>query len=134
MSVELYWLLLTTLMTALFWLPYILDRILVRGLVAAVTDRHAETGAPHSEWAKRAIKAHSNAVENLIVFAPAVLAAHALSVSTETTQLAVVVYFFARLAHFVIYVFGVPLLRTLLFFAGWLAQIAIILTVLGAAA
>ena len=132
MSPELYWLMLTVLMTAFLWLPYILDRVVVRGALPALLDRKAETGHPHSEWAKRAIRAHENAVENLIIFAPAVLAAHMLGVSTELTQTAVVVYFFARLAHYAIYVSGAPFFRTIAFVAGWAAQIAVILAVLGA--
>ena len=35
MSKELYWLTLTAAMTALLWVPYILDRIMVRGAMGA---------------------------------------------------------------------------------------------------
>ena len=131
MSTELYWLTLTVLMTALFWVPYILDRIFVRGLVPAVTDRHAETGAPSSEWAKRCMRAHENAVENLVIFATLAITAHILNISTPVTQAAVVVYFFARLVHFLVYTTGVPLVRTLAFAVGWGAQIALVLAILG---
>ena len=65
MTTELYWLTLTLLMTALFWLPYIGDRLSVRGFVPALTDTRPESGGPHSLWAQRAIRAHQNAVENL---------------------------------------------------------------------
>ena len=34
MSAELFWLVLTVAMTGLFWVPYILDRIMARGLWA----------------------------------------------------------------------------------------------------
>jgi hypothetical protein len=33
MSAELFWLVLTVAMTGLIWVPYILDRIMVRGLM-----------------------------------------------------------------------------------------------------
>ena len=36
MTTEIYWLTLTTLMTGLFWVPYILNRIAVRGLGRAM--------------------------------------------------------------------------------------------------
>lgn len=130
MTTELYWLTLTVLMTAVFWVPYILDRLVVRGVVGAVTDTKPETGAPHSLWGQRARQAHQNAVENLMIFAPAVLVAHALNISTSTTQAAVVVYFFARLVHFLVYTTGIPLVRTLSFAVGWGAQIAILITIL----
>jgi uncharacterized MAPEG superfamily protein len=77
------------------------------------------------------MKAHANAIENLAIFAPAVLALQALGTSTPATRLAVVVYFFARLAHYVVYTAGIPLGRTLTFTAGWLAQLVLIASCLG---
>lgn len=129
MTTELYWLTLTALMTALFWVPYVLNRMAVGGL------RGALAGAPppseaHSSWGQRAIKAHANAVENLAIFAPAVLVAHALSISTPATRAAVVTYFFARLLHFLVYLAGIYGVRTLTFTAGWLAQIVILASIL----
>jgi hypothetical protein len=38
MTTELYWLTLTVLTTALFWVPYILDRLAVRGVWPALSD------------------------------------------------------------------------------------------------
>ena len=130
MTTELYWLTLTVLMTSVFWVPYILDRIAVRGLWPAISDREPETDGEHSLWAKRMIKAHENAVENLAVFAPAVLIAHAINVSTLVTQWAAAIYFFARLVHFIVYSAGVPLVRTIAFAVGWCATFAIIASVL----
>src|SRR5262245_39861733 len=122
MTTELHWLTLTVLMTALFWVPYVLDRMAIRGVASTISSQ-LETGSPHSEWAQRARMAHLNAVENLAIFVPLVLTAHALGVSTPATQTAAVVYFFARLLHFVVYMAGVPALRTVAFTAGWLVQL-----------
>ncbi|MEQ1516564.1 MAG: MAPEG family protein [Usitatibacteraceae bacterium] len=130
MTTELYWLTLTILMTALFWLPYILDRLAVRGVMPALSDTKPETGSPHSLWAQRAMKAHQNAIENLVIFAGAVLIAHALGISTPATKAAVVVYFCARLTHFLVYTAGVPVVRTLAFAVGWGAQLVIIASIL----
>ena len=130
MTTELYWLTLTVLMTALFWLPYILDRLAVRGVWPALSDTKPEGGGPHSLWAQRAIKAHQNGVENLAIFVPAVLVTHLLAISTPATKMAVVVYFFARLAHFLVYLAGVPLVRTLAFTVGWVAQIVLLASIL----
>ena len=102
----------------------------VSGLGGALAGSAPEGGGPHSPWAQRAIKAHHNAVENLAIFAPAVLIAHLLSISTPATKAAVVVYFFARLLHFVVYSAGIPAARTLTFTAGWLAQIVILASIL----
>lgn len=131
MTPELYWLTLTVLMTALFWLPYILNRLAIRGLIAATTSTKAETTDDQSEWAKRAIRAHTNAIENLVLIAPAVLIAHVLNISTPVTQTAVMVYFFARLVHFVGYTAGIPLVRTLSYAVGWGATMAVLLAILG---
>jgi uncharacterized MAPEG superfamily protein len=131
MTTELYWMTLTVLMTALFWAPYVLDRVVVRGLWPTLSDRKPEGGGLHSLWAQRAIRAHQNAVENLAIFVPAVLAAHLLNVSTPATRMAVAVYFFARLVHFLVYAAGVPVARTLAFTVGWIAQIVILASILG---
>ena len=129
MTTELYWLTLTALMTALLWVPYVLNRMVMNGLGGTLAG-----GAPDSNtlsaWAQRASRAHTNAVENLAIFAPIVLTAHVLNISNGATKLAVVVYFFARLLHYLVYSAGIPAARTLTFTAGWLAQIAIIASIL----
>jgi len=129
-TTELYWLTLTVLMTALFWVPYILDRLAVRGVWPALSDPKPEGGGPHSLWAQRAIKAHQNGVENLAIMVPGVLIAHLLNISSPATKMAVVVFFFARLVHFLVYLAGVPLVRTLAFAVGWAAQIVMLANVL----
>jgi hypothetical protein len=53
-----------------------------------------------------------------------------LGIWNAATKAAVVVYFFACLLHFVVYSAGLPAVRTPTFTAGWLAQIAIILSIL----
>ena len=116
-------------MTALFWVPYVLNRVAITGLTGTLAGSAPDSSAL-STWAQRAIKAHSNAIENLAIFAPIVLTAHALGISSGATKTAVVVYFFARLAHFVVYTAAIPAARTLTFTAGWLAQVAIIASIL----
>jgi len=130
MTTELYWLVLTTTMTALFWLPYVLNRIVVRGLMGALGNAGPDSTA-HAAWAERAIAAHRNAVENLVVFAALVLTANIAGVSSTLTAGAAAVYFFARLAHFVIQTAGIPALRTLAFAAGWVCQMIFALSILG---
>lgn len=130
MSYELIWLVHTILLTSVLWIPYIINRIAVRGMMPAM-GYPAGTPAPHAPWAERAIKAHANAVENLVLFAPLVLALHVMGISTPLTRAAVVVYFVARLAHYLVYVFAVPVARTLTFAVGWGATIALALALVG---
>jgi uncharacterized MAPEG superfamily protein len=130
MTTELYWMTLTLLMTALCSVPYVLDRIVVRGLWPTLADPKPASGGEQSTWAQRAMHAHANAIENLAIFAPAVLAAHVLGISTPLTKLAALVYFVSRLVHYIVYTAGIPVLRTLAFAGGLIAQLVFIAHIL----
>lgn len=69
--------------------------------------------------------AHTNAVENLVVFAPLILIAHTSGLTGPAITTAAAVYFWARLVHAIAYTLEVPGLRTLAFLAGFFAQVAI---------
>lgn len=120
MKTELLYLTWVTLLTGLLWVPYILDRITVWGLVDTVG--YPENPKPQSPWAKRLMKAHLNAVENLVIFATLVLAAQLAGVSDGLTAGAAATYFWARLVHAIAYTLAMPWLRTLAFVAGFAAQ------------
>ena len=130
MSRELLWLTFTVILTGLMWVPYILDRIMVRGLMGAMANP-SRTDKPQSPWAMRLYFAHTNAVENLVVFATLVLILDSLGHSTESTVIACAVYFWARLAHAIVYTMGVPVLRTLAFAVGFVAQVVLAIAVFG---
>jgi uncharacterized MAPEG superfamily protein len=130
MSKELFWLTLTVAMTGLLWVPYILDRCAVRGLMGAMANPAADD-EPQSDWAQRTMAAHGNAVENLVIFAPLVLIAQALNVHTAATAFACALYFWCRLAHAAVYTAGLPVARTLAFAGGWVAQVMLVLAIAG---
>ncbi|MCH8071094.1 MAG: MAPEG family protein [Proteobacteria bacterium] len=125
MTSELMSLTWVTTLTALMWMPYILNLIAVRGLMDAVG--YPEDPKPLSPWAAKMKAAHSNAVENLVVFAALVLIANAADVSNAVTVLACQIYFWARLVHLLSYTFAIPWVRTLAFVAGFGCQVAIVL-------
>lgn len=129
MTVELFWLTATITMTAVLWVPYIINRILENGLLPALRNPKRDE-PPKAAWAKRLMHAHNNAVENLVIFAPLILILHFMEVSSSVTIMAVIIYFWARLAHVVIYTFGILYIRTVAFFIGFLAQCALIYSVL----
>jgi uncharacterized MAPEG superfamily protein len=106
--------------TMLMWVPYILDRLAVRGLMGAVG--YPENPQPQSPWAQRLMKAHANATENLVVFAALILIAQALGVTNYAIECATMVYFWARVVHAVAYTFAVPWIRTLAFAVGFFCQ------------
>jgi len=84
-------------------------------------------------WADRARRAHINAIENLAVFAPLVLVAAIIEISTRVTVLSAQIYVAARLAHYVIYAVGIPVVRTIAFLAGACATIAVAMVLLAGA-
>jgi uncharacterized MAPEG superfamily protein len=130
MTRELFWLTLTVILTGLMWLPYTIDRMMVRGAAGAMANP-TPNAKPQSPWAQRLYFAHTNAVENLITFAPLVLILDSIGRSTEGTALACAVYFWSRLGHAIVYALGIPVVRTLLWVVGWLAQVALVLGVFG---
>jgi uncharacterized MAPEG superfamily protein len=120
MKTELLYLVWVTLLTAVLWVPYVLDRFVVRGIPDTVG--YPDNPRPHAPWAQRLMAAHGNAVENLVVFAALVLAAQAAGVSNGATVFAAMLYFWSRVVHVLAYTFKIPWVRTLAFLAGFAAQ------------
>jgi uncharacterized MAPEG superfamily protein len=126
MTRELFWLTLTVILTGLLWVPYILNRLQVRGLTGAMANP-SRNDKPHAEWATRLMFAHDNAVENLVTFAPLVLILAQIDYSSTWTVYACAVYFWARVAHLIVYTLGLPVFRTLAFAVGFFAQAVLVL-------
>lgn len=122
LATEAFWLAVTTLMTASFWIPYIANRIAERGLRPALQDPQGDTHA-RAAWADRMARAHRNAVENLCVYAPLVLLVVMFGKGSSATQWAAQTYFVVRLAHFVVFSAGLPYLRVPAFVAGYGCQL-----------
>ena len=110
-------------LNAVMWMPYIINTIMVRGLMDAVG--YPDAPKPLSGWATKMKAAHYNAVENLVVFAALVLIADAAGIKGEVTAAACATYFWARVVHLLVYTFGIPWLRTLAFFVGFVCQVVL---------
>jgi uncharacterized MAPEG superfamily protein len=119
----------TVLFTALLWIPYILNEVMVRGVVDAVG--YPANPKPLAPWAQRLKAAHYNAVENLVVFAPAVVLAQMTGVANDLTATAALIYLLARIVHAVVYTFAIPWLRTIAFVVNWVCVLIIVCQVLG---
>ena len=128
MTREIFWLTLSVVLTGVLWLPYMADRIRVRGLMGAM-DNPKPRAKTQSDWAQRLYFAHTNAVDNLVLFAPLVLILDSRNISTTTTAIACAVYFWARLLHAVVYAAGITVLRTLAFAVAWLACAVLVLVI-----
>jgi uncharacterized MAPEG superfamily protein len=129
------WLAASAVMTALLWVPYVLERMVSLGIFGAMRPVDPEDILKQALWAQRARRAHYNAVENLAVFATLVLVAFAMGKGDEDGVLiATQVYFWARLVHFPAGAFGLPVVRTLAFLTGFGAQVVVALRIFGCCA
>jgi uncharacterized MAPEG superfamily protein len=128
MTREIFWLTLTVILTGLLWVPYILNRCMVRGLGGAMANPTRDA-KPHAAWATRLMFAHDNAIENLVIFAPLVLILAQIDYSSKSTVMACAVYFWARVAHLIVYTMGLPVFRTLAFAVGFAAQVVLALAI-----
>jgi uncharacterized MAPEG superfamily protein len=79
---------------------------------------------------KRLQRLTGNLQENLIMFAIAVLAANAAGVSNEATVLGASIFFYARVAHAIVYAFGWPMIRPLFYFVSLYGTVVILLEIL----
>ena len=130
MTIEIYWLVLSILLTAILWVPIIINRLLEHGIVHGIMDPDGITDS-NVGWANRMMAAHVNAVENLVVFAPLVIILYLLDMSTELTVAASALYFYSRLAHAVLFTFRIPILRIVAFLGGFAAEMIFVFTLLG---
>lgn len=100
-------------------------------MLIAVMGATAEVGLPKlagnrddvprmGGWAGRATRAHLNMLESLVLFAILVLVAQAANIHNGSTLLGAQLFFWGRVAHAVIYIAGIPWLRTL----AWAVSVA----------
>ncbi|GIL39693.1 MAPEG family protein [Roseiterribacter gracilis] len=128
-SPEITYTALTAMFTGVLWVPLILNRIREKSMWPTLRDPAPDQ--PTASWALRLQKAHRNAIENLTVFAPLALAVPIAGMSTATTAMWCAVFFWARVAHALVYTFGVPVLRTVAFTVGFIAQLVLFLHLVG---
>jgi uncharacterized MAPEG superfamily protein len=78
-------------------------------------------------WAGRAQRAYRNTNENLPLFIALVLVAQIASKTNATTLLGCELFFWGRVAHWLIYLAGIPWLRTLAWAVSVIGMILIFL-------
>jgi len=111
MSIELQMLLWSVVLAFVQMLVGVMGANAQVGLPALAGNREALPQI--TGWAGRAQRAHRNMLENLPLFIALVLIAQLANRTSGTTALGAELFFWARLAHAVIYVAGIPWLRTL---------------------
>ena len=115
---------------AIAWVPYLLDRIMVRGLVGAMANPSPDL-APQSDWAVRAKAAHVVAIQAFSAFAPLAILAMIRIPEDGYPNILAMTFFISIFAHYVIYAIGITVLRTVSFSLTALSTLALGLRVLG---
>ena len=108
--IELSLLILTAALTILQMLVSALGSISQIGLTTLAGNRDNLTET--TGWASRAQRAHRNMLESIAVFAILVMSAHHLNISNDMTVLGAQLFFWGRVAFSIIYIAGIPWVRT----------------------
>jgi uncharacterized MAPEG superfamily protein len=69
-----------------------------------------------SVYRKRATRLKDNMLENMMLFAPTILVANAAGVSNDYTVMGAWIFLIARIAHAILYLLAVPLIRPFAWF------------------
>jgi uncharacterized MAPEG superfamily protein len=110
MSVELTLLLWTVALTIAQAAIGAIGGIIQVGLPTMAGNR--DPAPAFTSWVGRAIRAHRNLLESLVLFAILVLIAQATGTSTDNTVLGAQLFFWARVAYVPVYIIGLPWVRT----------------------
>lgn len=124
MAIELQYLAWVAILTMLLRVPWMVDKVRVRGL--GKVSGYPLDSEPLSAWGHRAWIAHEDAIHNLVVFAALVVTLHLAGESNAWTRGAAAFYFWARLVHGAVYLFGVPRVKTAAFLGGFAAQLVLV--------
>ena len=124
MTPDLQYLAYTAILTATLWIPYVIAQVMNNGPLQP-KNYLDPTQRPLPPWGKRADRAYLNAVEGFAPFAALVIVAQIAGKANATTAFWAMSFFWLRLIHAVIYLFGVPYIRTLVFTLGWVAVVGL---------
>ena len=130
MTTDLRMLVWTALLSLLLPSLYAAGRLSRPGGVAwGFGNRDTPIEAP--PWVGRAVRAHANLIENLPPFIILVVAAHLTGRTNDTTALGATIFFWARVAHAIIYTAGIVYLRTAAFAVSLAGEVLILSQLLG---
>ena len=110
MSVDLKMLVWSAVLTFVVTLPYVLGLTMKLGLPAMAGNR--ENFPAVEGWIGRSMRLHRNMIEAMILFTALVVVAHLAGKANATTALGATIFFWARVVHAVVYIAGIPWLRT----------------------
>ena len=118
MSADLKYLAFTAMLTAALWIPYVVCQVQTNGFLAA-PNYVDPTPRPVPTWGKRADRTQMNAVETFAPFAALIVVAHLAGKADAMTAFWAMSFFWLRVIHAVVYLLGIPFVRTLVFTLGF---------------
>jgi len=124
MTTDLRYLAYTAMLTAALWIPYVVAQVMTNGFLAA-PNYVDPTPRPVPLWGKRADRTYLNAVEVFAPFAALVIVAQIAGKANAMTAFWTISFFWLRLAHAVVYLLGVPYVRTVIFTLGFVCVVGI---------
>jgi len=124
MSTDLKYLAFTAFLTASLWIPYVVAQVATNGPLAP-TNYLDPTPRQLPLWGKRADRAYIKVVENFAPFAALVIAVHLAGKANAMTAFWAMSFFWLRFAHAVVYLLGIPYVRTLIFTLGYVAVVGL---------
>jgi uncharacterized MAPEG superfamily protein len=123
MKPELMWLLWAVALTVVQMLVAVSGAALQVGLPLLAGNRDGLP--PFTGWVGRAMRAHRNMLENLVLFTALVLTGVVAGKTNEMTLLGAQLFVWARLVYAAVYLAGVPWVRTGLWFVSMIGLVFI---------
>ena len=128
MEPELFYLVLSVGLCGILWVPTVIERVIRIGLTETVGNKPDIKDLP--KWVERLKRTHRNLVDNIVVFGTLVLIVQSIEKNNDTTGLAALIFFYARLIQAISHIFGIVWGRTVSFVIGWLATAVIFLVLI----
>ena len=124
MTIELWYLFLTSVLLMLLWIPFVIGSVMTAGPLRPEEYRLGRN-VEFPPWVRRANRAHINLVEQFGPFAAMVVVAHLAGIHNAATAWCVVAFFWIRVLHAVVHLsgFGRFMARTVLFTLAFLTLV-----------
>jgi hypothetical protein len=111
------------LLTELLTLPPLVARGSIPGGIRWIFYNRDTVLDGVAPWGGRAVRAHDNLADNLAMYAAVIGIAEITGATNGTTLIAGIVLLIARVLHAMVYIAGIPYLRTAVFAVGQFAML-----------
>ena len=123
MTPDLWILLCLALLTEILTLPPVVARATVPGGIKWIFHNRDTVLAGVAPWGGRAVRAHDNLADNLAMYGAVIGIVHITGAANGVTMMAGLVLLAARVLHAVVYIAGIPYLRTAVFAVAQVAML-----------